>query len=60
MALVNAFRKMFRLPVLVALRPVVLRIEMGWLTVPNVAPVKFKAAEFAMVPEGEDARAPEP
>ena len=58
MVLVNAFRKMFPLPVLVAFRPAVLRIEMGWLTVPNVAPVKFKAAEFAMVPEGDDVRAP--
>jgi len=49
---------MFPLPVLVAFRPAVLRIEMGWLTVPKVAPVKFKAAVFSMEPVDEDVRAP--
>lgn len=58
MVLVNAFKKMFPLPVLIAFKPAVLTTVMGWLTVPKVAPVKFKAAEFAMVPEGDDVRAP--
>ena len=49
---------MFPLPVLVAFRPAVLTIAMGWLTVPKVAPVKFKAAVFSMEPVDEDVRAP--
>lgn len=56
--LVSAFRKMSPLPVLVAFKLPVLRIEMGWLAVPKVAPVKFNAAVFTMVPEDEDVREP--
>jgi len=58
MVLVNAFKKMFPLPVLVAFKPAVLRIEMGWATDPIAEPVKFKAAEFEMVPEDDEVRAP--
>ena len=58
MVLVNAFREMFPLPVLVAFRPAILTIAMGLLTVPNVAPVKYKFPEFEMVPEGDEVIGP--